>query len=78
MLARNVSGGPPEDDDDLLISTLKCTACGKTWVLTEDVEDRPEDERPSKRDASGHYVCSNCGAKSIWQAGLTKIQRRQG
>jgi hypothetical protein len=66
------------DDDRLMVSTLKCTSCGRKWLLTEDVDGRDEGESPSKRTPEGRIVCSNCGAMSVWEAGIEKIERRQG
>jgi DNA-directed RNA polymerase subunit RPC12/RpoP len=63
------------DNDDLLIPTIKCTACGKTWIDREDV---PEGEGAVTTTAEGHYVCSNCGARAVWEVGVQKIERRQG
>lgn len=77
MLARRVGDWTPENDD-LLISTIKCKACGKTWVDREDFDGLPEEERPRKRTAEGRIVCSNCGAFAVWEWGVTKIKRRQG
>jgi len=77
MLARSVGDWTPENDD-LLISTIKCTACGKTWVDREDFDGLPEEERPSKRTAEGGIVCSNCGTFAVWEWGVTKVGQRQG
>jgi transcription elongation factor Elf1 len=69
-----VSGQEP--DDALLIGTIKCKACGKTWI---DREYEPGDISPAKRNPEGFIVCSNCGVRNaVWEIGVEKIERRQG
>ena len=65
------------ENDDLMISTIKCTHCGKTWLVTEEIDGRLEADGPSKR-TSTTIVCANCGASAVWEIGIAKIERRQG
>src|SRR5205814_10040494 len=57
-------------EDDLFVTTLKCTSCGKTWL---DRETAPGDISPSRRSPEGWIVCSNCGARNVtWEIGWRK------
>ena len=60
-------------EDDHLLITVRCRSCGATWPVAEDVPGTPE--RVTKTDT---YRCANCGAAAVFEAGVQKIERREG
>ena len=58
--------------EDVMLTTVTCNACGRTWVATEN------DDDPSSKRTSKGIVCANCGEADVWHVGVTKIEPRQG
>jgi hypothetical protein len=63
---------------ELLVSTVKCGSCGKTWLSREEVDDGHQGDSAAIRDDEGVYVCSNCGARAVWELGVRTIPGQQG